>query len=190
MVKVCAGLHELASLESGSAELQRFFTHFADLFERMRKIEFRKAADHDLKLSDTLHYFQREVQAAQDLCLRRTRALANMEAASKALEKARARNRDVPVAEQALSESKDRFEKLSTLARSELEEFRTRRVAGFKRNLNELVELQLKHSRTELQMLETMLAEVEQDSTDPAFGTILPASSHAVQQRQLQPTDA
>ena len=54
------------------------------------------ASDEDLKLSDTLRYYMRDSAAAKDLLYRRTRALADYEAANKALEKARTKNKDVP----------------------------------------------------------------------------------------------
>ena len=49
-----------------------------------------------MKLSDTLRYYMRDTAAAKDLLYRRTRALADYEAANKALEKARTKNKDVP----------------------------------------------------------------------------------------------
>lgn len=55
----------------------------------------RVASDEDLKLSDTLRYYMRDSAAAKDLLYRRTRSLADYEAANKALEKARTKNKDV-----------------------------------------------------------------------------------------------
>ena len=53
------------------------------------------ASDEDLKLSDTLRYYMRDSAAAKNLLYRRLRALANYEAATKNLEKARSKNKDV-----------------------------------------------------------------------------------------------
>ena len=61
-----------------------------------QKLEGRVASDEDLKLSDTLRYYMRDSAAAKDLLYRRTRSLADYEAANKALEKARTKNKDVP----------------------------------------------------------------------------------------------
>jgi len=48
-----------------------------------------------IKLFSLNRYHQRETQAAKDLLFRRLRCLANYENANKALEKARARNKDI-----------------------------------------------------------------------------------------------
>ena len=53
------------------------------------------ASDEDLKLSDTLRYYMRDSAAAKNLLYRRLRALANYEAATKNLDKARSKNKDV-----------------------------------------------------------------------------------------------
>ena len=53
------------------------------------------ASDEDLKLSDTVRYYMRDSLAAKHLLYRRARALANYEAANKALDKARSKNKDV-----------------------------------------------------------------------------------------------
>jgi len=60
-----------------------------------KKLEGRVASDEDLKLSDTLRYYMRDSSAAKNLLYRRLRALANYETATKNLEKARAKNKDV-----------------------------------------------------------------------------------------------
>ena len=53
------------------------------------------ASDEDLKLSDTLRYYMRDSSAAKNLLYRRLRALANYETATKNLDKARSKNKDV-----------------------------------------------------------------------------------------------
>lgn len=53
------------------------------------------ASDEDLKLSDTLRYYTRDSSAAKNLLYRRLRALANHETATKNLDKARSKNKDV-----------------------------------------------------------------------------------------------
>jgi len=53
------------------------------------------ASDEDLKLSDTLRYYMRDSAAAKNLLYRRLRALANYENATKNLDKARAKNKEV-----------------------------------------------------------------------------------------------
>uniref|UniRef100_A0AAR2L4Z2 Sorting nexin n=1 Tax=Pygocentrus nattereri TaxID=42514 RepID=A0AAR2L4Z2_PYGNA len=127
--------------------LFRFFLKVSELFEKTRKIEARVAADEDLKLADLLKYYLRESQAAKDLLYRRGRALVDYENANKALDKARAKNKDVLQAETTQQVCCQKFEKISESAKQELIDFKTRRVAAFRKNLVELAELELKHAK-------------------------------------------
>uniref|UniRef100_A0AAQ6AG27 PX domain-containing protein n=1 Tax=Amphiprion ocellaris TaxID=80972 RepID=A0AAQ6AG27_AMPOC len=124
---------------------------------RFQKIEARVAADEDLKLADLLKYYLRESQAAKDLLYRRSRALVDYENANKALDKARAKNRDVLQAETSQQLCCHKFEKISESAKQELIDFKTRRVAAFRKNLVELAELELKHAKGNLQLLQSCL---------------------------------
>uniref|UniRef100_A0A8C9RRA8 Sorting nexin n=1 Tax=Scleropages formosus TaxID=113540 RepID=A0A8C9RRA8_SCLFO len=124
-----------------------FFLKVSELFEKTRKIEARVAADEDLKLADLLKYYLRESQAAKDLLYRRGRALVDYENANKALDKARAKNKDVLQAETSQQVCCQKFEKISESAKQELIDFKTRRVAAFRKNLVELAELELKHAK-------------------------------------------
>uniref|UniRef100_A0A8P4KHB9 PX domain-containing protein n=1 Tax=Dicentrarchus labrax TaxID=13489 RepID=A0A8P4KHB9_DICLA len=121
------------------------------------KIEARVAADEDLKLADLLKYYLRESQAAKDLLYRRSRSLVDYENANKALDKARAKNRDVLQAETSQQLCCHKFEKISESAKQELIDFKTRRVAAFRKNLVELAELELKHAKGNLQLLQSCL---------------------------------
>uniref|UniRef100_A0AAX7URX1 Sorting nexin n=1 Tax=Astatotilapia calliptera TaxID=8154 RepID=A0AAX7URX1_ASTCA len=123
----------------------------------LHKIEARIAADEDLKLADLLKYYLRESQAAKDLLYRRSRALVDYENANKALDKARAKNRDVLQAETSQQLCCHKFEKISESAKQELIDFKTRRVAAFRKNLVELAELELKHAKGNLQLLQGCL---------------------------------
>lgn len=58
-------------------------------------MEGRVASDQDLKLGDTLRYYQRDSNAAKALLIRRLRCLTAYETANRNLEKARAKNKDV-----------------------------------------------------------------------------------------------
>lgn len=55
----------------------------------------RVASDQDLKLGDTLRYYQRDSEAAKALLIRRLRCLAAYEATNRNLEKVRAKNKDI-----------------------------------------------------------------------------------------------
>uniref|UniRef100_A0A7N6FIL2 Sorting nexin n=1 Tax=Anabas testudineus TaxID=64144 RepID=A0A7N6FIL2_ANATE len=129
----------------------------SDSFVVLQKIEARVAADEDLKLADLLKYYLRESQAAKDLLYRRSRALVDYENANKALDKARAKNRDVLQAETTQQLCCHKFEKISESAKQELIDFKTRRVAAFRKNLVELAELELKHAKGNLQLVQSCL---------------------------------
>lgn len=154
-VKISTYLSLLATTEKSS--LAKFLENVAENFEKSRKVEFKKASDHDLKMTDTLVYYQRETQAAKDLCLRRARALRDFEEANKDLERARAKNKDIHQAEINREECQKRFEKLSALAKSELHDYRGRRVVAFRKGLVELAELELKHAKAHFQLLQASL---------------------------------
>uniref|UniRef100_A0A8C2H625 Sorting nexin 6 n=1 Tax=Cyprinus carpio TaxID=7962 RepID=A0A8C2H625_CYPCA len=144
--------------------INRFFLKVSELFEKTRKIEARVAADEDLKLADLLKYYLRESQAAKDLLYRRGRALVDYENANKALDKARAKNKDVLQAETTQQVCCQKFEKISESAKQELIDFKTRRVAAFRKNLVELAELELKHAKGNLQLLQSCLGVLKGDT--------------------------
>lgn len=62
---------------------------------RLQNMEGRVSSDQDLKLGDTLRYYQRDSNAAKALLVRRLRCLAAYETANRNLEKARSKNKDV-----------------------------------------------------------------------------------------------
>ncbi|VVC97453.1 sorting nexin-32 isoform X1 [Leptidea sinapis] len=160
-IKLSSCITQLATREAPSAE--RFLTRAADTFDKCRKIEGRMASDQDLKLADTLRYYMRDTHAAKAVLVRRLRCLAAYETANKNLEKARAKNKDVHAplevqeAEQAQTEACARFEQLSARAREELIDFRTRRVAAFKKSLIDLAELEIKHARNQQDLFKKSL---------------------------------
>uniref|UniRef100_A0A3Q2QBS5 Sorting nexin 6 n=1 Tax=Fundulus heteroclitus TaxID=8078 RepID=A0A3Q2QBS5_FUNHE len=153
MNRIASSLYTLGTQDS--TDLCKFFLKVSELFEKTRKIEARVAADEDLKLADLLKYYLRESQAAKDLLYRRSRALVDYENANKALDKARAKNRDVLQAETNQQLCCHKFEKISESAKQELIDFKTRRVAAFRKNLVELAELELKHAKGNLQLLQS-----------------------------------
>ncbi|XP_070378567.1 sorting nexin-6 isoform X1 [Dermacentor albipictus] len=155
-IKISSCLTQLATVES--SELEKFFPKVAESFEKARKIEGRVATDEDLKLSDTLRYYMRDTSAAKDLLYRRLRCLANYENANRALERARNKNKEVQAAEAAQQEACEKFEGISKQAKQELTDFKTRRVSNFRKNLLELVELELKHAKAQVQLLKSSIA--------------------------------
>lgn len=68
---------------------------------RLQNMEGRVSSDQDLKLGDTLRYYQRDSNAAKALLVRRLRCLAAYETANRNLEKARSKNKDVHAVSQS-----------------------------------------------------------------------------------------
>ncbi|KAJ8045242.1 Sorting nexin-6 [Holothuria leucospilota] len=170
-IRVSTGLTGLGTLEKSNLdnaeaipESARFFVKVSEMFEKLRKVEARVASDSDLKLSDLLRYYMRDTAAAKDLLYRRMRSLVNYQNANKALEKARAKNKEVQQAEKNQEEACNKFEKLSEVAKQELTDYKTRRVAAFKKNLVELAELQLKHAKTQVQLLRNTIATLKEET--------------------------
>ncbi|CAM5126286.1 unnamed protein product [Eretmochelys imbricata] len=145
-------------------QLQMSFLKLAEFFERLRKLEGRVASDEDLKLSDLLKYCMRDSQAAKDLLYRRLRALADYEHASKALDRARMRNKEVKPAEVHQQLCCQRFEQLSASAKQELTDFKSRRISAFRKNLIELAELELKHAKASSLLLRNTLIVLKGDA--------------------------
>ncbi|CAI9724039.1 sorting nexin-6-like isoform X1 [Octopus vulgaris] len=161
-IQISSGFVQIATIEN--TELEKIFTRLTEALEKARKLEGRVASDEDLKISDTLRYYMRDSAAAKDLLYRRSRALADYEQANKALDKARTKNKDVALAEKNQLQAFEKFEKISDNARKELTEFKTRRIAYFRKNFVELVELELKHARAQLQLLKNCIVAMKEES--------------------------
>lgn len=160
-IKISFSLVQLATIDG--SELEKFFSKVFETFEKARKLEGRVASDEDLKLSDTLRYYMRDTAAAKDLLYRRLRCLANYENANRNLEKARIKNKDIHMAENVQQQACQKFEAISKQAKQELQDFKTRRVAAFRKNLVELAELELKHSKTQIQFLKSCLMSLHEE---------------------------
>ncbi|CAB3360193.1 sorting nexin-6 isoform X2 [Cloeon dipterum] len=160
-IKISTGLNQLAT--SDHPELEKFFTKVSDTFEKARKLEGRVASDEDLKLSDTLRYYMRDSFAAKQLLYRRLRCLADYEQANKNLDKARTKNKDIHAAELAQQQACDKFEQISIKAKEELVEFKKRRVVAFRKNLVEVAELEIKHSKAQVQLLKNCLESLKEE---------------------------
>ncbi|XP_065368205.1 sorting nexin-32 isoform X2 [Calliphora vicina] len=91
--KISNALRQLSTAEKGTMET--FCAKTADIFEKIKNLEVRVASDQDLKLGDTLRYYQRDSEAAKALLIRRLRCLAAYEATNRNLEKVRAKNKDI-----------------------------------------------------------------------------------------------
>ncbi|XP_023031382.1 sorting nexin-6 isoform X2 [Drosophila willistoni] len=153
--KISSALTQLSTIEKGNVET--FVAKAAEVFEKIKNLETRVASDQDLKLGDTLRYYQRDSDAAKALLIRRLRCLAAYETANRNLEKARSKNKDVHAAETAQAEACEKFESMSACGKEELIGFRNRRVAAFKKSLVELSELEIKHAKTQYEYLRQSL---------------------------------
>ncbi|KAH0618169.1 hypothetical protein JD844_017159 [Phrynosoma platyrhinos] len=158
-------IHTSASLNSLALEeptlLKKYLLKISELFEKLRKVENRVSSDEDLKLSDfglkyskTSNLFSSVTEFFQDLLYRRSRALADYEHSNKALDKARLKSKDVRLAEAHQQECCQRFEKISESAKQELNNFKQKRIAAFRKNLIEMTELEIKHAKKEIVLIE------------------------------------
>lgn len=161
-VSLCVG--NLGTIEG--PRLEKFCNKLSDHFEKSRKIEGHLSSDEDLKLTDTLRYYQRDSSAAKDLLYRRLRCLADYEQANRNLDRARAKNKHVHAAELAQQNACERFEMISEKAKEELLTFRERRVIHFRKNMVGLAELQLKHAKAQLHLLTTCLQTLSTEHAD------------------------
>ncbi|XP_065060514.1 sorting nexin-6-like [Rhopilema esculentum] len=160
LIKMSTSIGAMGTSES--TDLDRIFNKTSEIMEKLRKIENRKASDTDLKLSDLLRYHMRDTEAAKDLLYRRMRCLHNLENANKNLDKARAKNKGVAEAEKAKEQATEKFDAISEVAKHELTDLRKNKVQAFKKNLVELSELQLKHSKAEVQLLKNTIAALKE----------------------------
>ncbi|XP_042320114.1 sorting nexin-5 [Sceloporus undulatus] len=137
--------------------LKKYLLKISELFEKLRKVENRVSSDEDLKLSELLRYYMHNIEAAKDLLYRRTRALTDYEHSNKALDKARLKSKDVRLAEAHQQECCQRFEKLSESAKQELNNFRQKRIAAFRKNLIEMTELEIKHAKNNVSLVQSCI---------------------------------
>lgn len=136
-------------------------SRFSSFFGALYPLQMRVTADEDLKLADSLGYYRAESSAAKDLLYRRSRALADYTSANKALDKARAKQRDIAAAEANQMTMHKRFTDISQMARRELDEFKLRRIKYFQKNLIALAELQIKHAKSNITLLQNAIAAIK-----------------------------
>lgn len=158
-IRIHSTLNNVATAET--EQLSSFLLKISEYFEVARKTEGRVASDTDLKLSDTLRYYMRDSKAALDLLYRRTRRLADFELENKNLDKARLKHKDEKTAEAAQQLAKEKFENISEVARTELNDFKVRRNTMFKKSLTDFVEFQLKHSNAQVLALKKLLTSLK-----------------------------
>lgn len=140
--------------DHSSAGLKQTLLRLSDYFEQAKKIETRVASDEDLKLTDTFVYYKHDTVAAQDLLMRRLRFMADYEQATRNFEKARLKGgTQMQYADVIQRQARENFVNISKLAKQELEEYKRRRVAAFKKSFRDLAELQLKHLRAHAQLI-------------------------------------
>uniref|UniRef100_A0A673LRV5 Sorting nexin-5-like n=1 Tax=Sinocyclocheilus rhinocerous TaxID=307959 RepID=A0A673LRV5_9TELE len=135
--------HISGALNSTAADNNTAFKNVCVL----QKLEDRVASDQELKLTELLRYYTRDIQAAKDLLYRRARALADNENSNKALDKARLKGKDIAQAEENQKQCLQKFDKLSESGKKELTSFKARRVVAFRKNLIEMTELEIKHAK-------------------------------------------
>ncbi|XP_069351873.1 sorting nexin-5 [Eulemur rufifrons] len=152
------GIHPAACLHTLALEeptvIKKYLLKVAELFEKLRKVEGRVSSDEDLKLTELFRYYMLNTEAAKDLLYRCTKALVDFENSNKALDKAWLKSREVKVAEAHQQECCQKFAQLSESAKEELTNFKRKRVAAFRNNLIEKSELEIKHARNNVFLLQ------------------------------------
>uniref|UniRef100_G3NLM4 Sorting nexin n=1 Tax=Gasterosteus aculeatus aculeatus TaxID=481459 RepID=G3NLM4_GASAC len=144
----------LSTLSADDTTYVHFGGHNLSSFVFLQKVEGRVASDQELKLTELLRYYMRDIQAAKDLLYRRARALVDYENSNKALDKARLKSKDIPQAEQHQQQCLQKFDKLSDSGKKELTSFKGRRVVAFRKNLIEMAELEIKHAKNNVTLLQ------------------------------------
>ncbi|EEB18301.1 Sorting nexin-6, putative [Pediculus humanus corporis] len=158
---ISAGFTQLSTIDH--KDLDKFLVKVTETFEKARKLEARVASDEDLKLSDTLRFYMRELSAAKRLLYRRLRCLAEYTNANRNLEKVRTKNKDVHAAEKTQINACNLFQQMDKKAEEELLNFKDRRIADFRKNLVELAELEIKHAKSQVSLLKTCLASLKKE---------------------------
>ncbi|TRY96128.1 hypothetical protein DNTS_015948 [Danionella cerebrum] len=143
--------------DNNNAAFKKHLETCSEVFEKLRKVEDRVASDQELKLTELLRYYTRDIQAAKDLLYRRARALADYENSNKALDKARLKGKDVMQAEENQKQCLEKFDKLSESGKKELTNFKGRRVVAFRKNLIEMTELEIKHAKHSTSILQSSI---------------------------------
>ncbi|XP_025024423.1 sorting nexin-5 isoform X1 [Python bivittatus] len=154
-INISASLNNLALAES--IVIKKYLMKISELFGKLRKVENRVSSDEDLKLLELLRYYMLNIEAAKDLLHRRTRALVDYENSNKALDKARLKSKDVRLAEVYQEECYQKFEKLSESAKQELNNFKGKRIAAFRKNLIEMTELEIRHAKNNIYLVQSCI---------------------------------
>uniref|UniRef100_A0A2K5D9P2 PX domain-containing protein n=1 Tax=Aotus nancymaae TaxID=37293 RepID=A0A2K5D9P2_AOTNA len=137
----------LRNLALGKATvIKMYLLKVAELFEKLRKVKGQVSSDEDLTLTELLGYYMLNIEAAKALLYRCTKALIDCENSNKALGKTWLKSKDVKLAEAHQQECCQKFEQLSES-----------RVAAFRKNLIEMSELEIKHARNNVSLLQSCI---------------------------------
>ncbi|NWR89381.1 SNX5 protein, partial [Furnarius figulus] len=131
--------------------IKKYLLKVAELFEKLRVVVTSVWEVILLKLSCAISVY------IQDLLYRRTRALVDYENSNKALDKARLKSKDVGLAEAHQQDCCQKFEKISESAKQELMSFKQKRIAAFRKNLIEMAELEIKHAKNNVSLLQSCI---------------------------------
>uniref|UniRef100_A0A2K6MCV8 Sorting nexin/Vps5-like C-terminal domain-containing protein n=1 Tax=Rhinopithecus bieti TaxID=61621 RepID=A0A2K6MCV8_RHIBE len=132
-------IHTAACLHSLPTVIKKYLLKVAELFEKLRKVEDQVSSDEDLKLREC------------------TKALIDYENSNKALDNTRLESKAVRLAEAHQQECCQKFEQLFESAKEELIHFKPKRVAAFREILIEMSELEIKHARNYVSLLQSCI---------------------------------
>ncbi|KII71134.1 Sorting nexin-5 [Thelohanellus kitauei] len=134
--------------------LYRIISSLANYYDGVRKIESRISSDEDLKLTDTLKFHLSNLEASKELLIRRIKCYVAQENSLKALNKAKSKNENIPIAEDHYQQCIKKCTDISSSAKAEIEKENRERVIDLKKNLISYAELQILHMKVDLPIIQ------------------------------------
>ena len=113
-------------------------------------------------MGDLLTYYHADVSAARDLMARRLAAIKENSKRAEALNKAKLKGVKVIEAQDFATTAKDTFEKINKEAAAELQVFKKRRAAAFRKGMIHYAQSQIRQSRESYSLWKQTLAGLEE----------------------------
>ncbi|EDQ85226.1 uncharacterized protein MONBRDRAFT_34397 [Monosiga brevicollis MX1] len=132
-----------------------------DFTGKAQTIEKKLAAKEDLKLLDLLVYYAADAVAARELMMRRVKALQEQDRSAKALVKAQASGKKVLESQDAAKAAEERAVEISKSAKEELNTFKKRRVAAFRKGIVQYTQTQMRQAQEQYRLWKGLLGELK-----------------------------
>eukprot|EP00041_Stephanoeca_diplocostata_P034646 m.1190860 g.1190860 ORF g.1190860 m.1190860 type:complete len:406 (+) comp24556_c1_seq25:154-1371(+) len=160
--KVGVALVHLANTQHAAHILSEMMRKTGQSQTAVVSIQKKLCAKEDLKMSDLLKYYKADSDAAKDLMVRRVKALNDQNKTASALDAAKAKGKKVLEAQDAATNAKDKFEKITKSSKDELKVFKKRRIAAFRKGLIQYTQCQIRQSREMYALMKQTLAAVKE----------------------------